>query len=265
MIVAQMTDIHLSEASAAGGGEASAKALERAVEHICSLDPQPDLVIVTGDIAENGGVAEYERFVTLMKPIEIPVYLVPGNHDRRDAMQAAFRNSRCWPSQSFSPSPYWNYVLDHHQLRFVGLDTLVEGQAHGQLSQESLLWLDEVLAEASERQTLLFMHHPPFTTGIEPMDKVGLRQPELLEQILTRHRQVAKIVCGHVHRPVFGLFANRSISIGPSPARSVALNLEAGGKFELVDEPPALHLHCWTAEMGFVTHQSYIGYSRASD
>ncbi|MDH7480280.1 MAG: hypothetical protein QHH02_09735, partial [Syntrophomonadaceae bacterium] len=70
-----------------------------------------------------------------------------------------------------------------------------------------LRWLDETLAQAPDTPTLMAMHHPPFQTGIAHMDAMGLREGgEALAEVLGRHPQVRRIVCGHLHRSIVGTF-----------------------------------------------------------
>lgn len=258
MIIAQLSDLHLSTGKDTVCNQQSRRAFKSAVAHIQSLRPAPAIVLITGDIAENGAPEEYETFKNVAENITCPVLVIPGNHDRRDAMLERLRGTRYWHFGEEDKPEFCNVVYDGLSVRLVGLDTLVAGAPHGELSGATLDWLDVTLSAQPERETLLFMHHPPFATGISSMDKVGLRNPGELAAILKRHKQVTRIVCGHVHRPIFSRYADREISIAPAPSRAVALRLDPAEPFEMVHEPPALHLHLWRSDTGFVTHISYI-------
>ena len=94
------------------------------------------------------------------------------------------------------------YVVEGHPVRLIALDTLVPGQVGGLLCAERLIWLAARLEEAPARPTLIFMHHPPFVTGLQAMDAMGLEGKEELAAVIRRHPQVERLVCGHVHRPM---------------------------------------------------------------
>src|SRR5262249_56775162 len=90
-----------------------------------------------------------------------------GTPDERGALAAAF------PDHAYLPRDgrFMQYVVEGHPVRLIALDTLVPGQVGGRLCAERLGWLAARLEEAPARPTVVFMHHPPFTTGIAPMDQ----------------------------------------------------------------------------------------------
>jgi Icc protein len=143
-------------------------------------------------------------------------------------------------------------------VRLVMLDTVVPGYGHGELCARRLAWLERTLAAAPERPTVIGMHHPPFACGIEHMDKINLRQSAEFTAIVARHRQVARILCGHHHRPITAQVAHTIAMVGPSVAHQVELALAPGAAAAFVMEPPAYLIHRYTAEAGIVTHQAYV-------
>ena len=86
-MLVQLSDPHLQVGPRDGE---SARALAVAVEAVAALDPAPEAVVVSGDIAEHGAPAEYERATELLAPLSMPVHAMAGNHDDRDALRAAF-------------------------------------------------------------------------------------------------------------------------------------------------------------------------------
>jgi 3',5'-cyclic AMP phosphodiesterase CpdA len=255
MMIAQISDLHItSEGQLAYGRVDTAKYLGAAVAHLLTLAPRPDAVIATGDLVDAGRPDEYRRLRALLAPLPMPVYLIPGNHDDRDAMREVFADHDYLPRAGFL-----HYVVERHPVRLVALDTLVPGKGGGLLCAERLAWLDARLAEAPPRPTLVLMHHPPFVTGIRFMDGLGLENAEGLRAVLRRHAHVEAVVCGHVHRPMQIRWAGTLVSTSPSTAHQVALDLRAEGRGTFIMEPPACQLHVWTPGVGLVTHTSYIG------
>ncbi len=257
MLIAQLTDTHIrAPGSLAYGVVDTAAFLERAVAHLRALTPQPDLILVTGDLTDFDQPEEYARFRTLVAGLPMPVFPVPGNHDSSAGVRAAFPELAVRTTGAGGLKV--NYVLEGHPVRVVMLDSSVPGQPHGELGTEGLAWLEAQLAAAPERPTLVALHHPPFLTGIAHMDVQNLRDAAALEALLLRHPQVMGLVCGHVHRAVTTRFADRPASIGPAPAHAVSLSLQPGAAPSFHMEPPSLHLH-WFTDGRLVTHTSFIG------
>src|SRR5215472_14980502 len=175
MLIAQLSDTHILAAgklyrTRGGFGPIDTGAfLARAVATLNALDPLPDLTVVTGDLTDHGSAEEYAHLRTLLAPLRMPVFLIPGNHDARDPLREAFGATGYLPADGFL-----QYTIEEYPLRLIALDTLVPGVHSGRLCAERLRWLDEALGAAPERPTLVLMHHPPFQTGIEHMDEYGL-------------------------------------------------------------------------------------------
>ena len=257
MLVAQITDTHVSTpGSSIDEHYCTAAYLERAVAHLNALDPRPDLVVVTGDLVERGETAEYERLRQLLAPLAMPVHLLPGNHDNRASIRRVFGDHAYVPAQG----NFLQYVIETGPVRLLALDTLVPGESGGQLCDERLAWLDARLAEAPTRPTVVFMHHPPFATGMRKMDQMGLADSAGLAAVIRRHPQVERIACGHLHRFIIRRFAGTVACTAPATAHQLALCLGSEPTLATVMEPPACLLHLWLGERdGLVTHVSVIG------
>lgn len=256
MLIAQITDMHLkAEGELLYDRIDTAGYLERAVAHIAALDPKPDIVIATGDLVEGGKPEEYARLRRLLAPLTMPVFVVPGNHDARDALREGFADHAWLPRSGFL-----QYAIEDLPLRLIALDTLVPGKGHGELCEERLAWLEARLSERTDAPTLLFMHHPPFACGIAAFDKARLvRGGERLAELVRRHGNVRRLLCGHVHRPIQAIWAGTLASIAPSTAHQSTLDLHDGAPLSMMMEPPAIALHHWTGDGGLVTHVSYVG------
>lgn len=257
MLIAQISDCHVVPSDTAKGKlMATEEYLERAVSHVLALDPRPDAAILTGDLVDDGSVAEYDLLIEILAPLqkEIPVYVIPGNHDDRDVMRERMRGAGYDHLPEAGPL---RYAVDLGELRLVALDTVIPGEPGGALSDDALAWLDERLAEEA-KPTLIMQHHPPFATGLAHMDGMSLEAPERQASIVAKHGHVLRVLCGHLHRSIASEFAGTLAMTAPSCAHAVELDLRHEGRLAVVREPPALLLHLWR-DGSLVTHTSYIG------
>jgi len=256
LLVCQISDLHIKAPGRLSYRQVDCAAmLERCVQEILRLRQRPDLVIATGDLVDFGRPEEYAHLRQLLAPLPMPVYLIPGNHDERDALREAFPDHpylRQWP-------PFVQYAIEDWPLRIVALDTLIPGQGGGELCEERLAWLERALAAQPDKPTLVIMHHPPFQTLIGHMDKQGLRGSDGLAKVIGRHPQVERVLCGHIHRPIQVRFGGTLASTCPSPAHQVALDLAPDAASAFTMEPPGFQLHGWRKEFGVVSHTAFIG------
>jgi len=131
MLIAQLSDPHIK-----GPGQLlydridTAGYLERAVAHVLRLDPLPDVVIMTGDLVDGGKAEEYALLRRLLAPLPMPLYVIPGNHDAREPLRAAFVDKGFFPAEGFL-----QYVVEDQPVRLIALDTLVEGKPYGELGE----------------------------------------------------------------------------------------------------------------------------------
>lgn len=255
-VLAQVSDLHIR----AGGALAcrvvdTTPMLCACVRHILALGRRPDAVVLSGDLVDAGLPEEYAALRELLAPLPMPLYLMPGNHDERDALRSGF------PEHAYlrQSANFVQYVIEDHPLRLVALDTLIPGQTGGELCEERLGWLDRVLARAPQKPAVVFMHHPPFRTLVGSMDKHALIGREALEAVIRRHPQVQAVLSGHVHRPIETCFGGTLASTAPSAAHQIALDLGVEAPGRLVLEPPAYRLHAYTPETGLVSHTAFVG------
>jgi 3',5'-cyclic AMP phosphodiesterase CpdA len=254
MIIAQISDPHIRVGATAQPGDQSATQLQRAVDHLVQLPAAPDVVIITGDCADSGGAAEYERLRELLRPLTMPVYVIPGNHDDRANLLASFGGQGAAPLDGFV-----QYVVDASPVRLIALDTNIPGQGGGYLSVERLGWLEDRLAEAPERPTILFMHHPPFPTGLAAFDQIGLENADALGAIVARHPQIERIVAGHIHSTMQRRFYGTIAMTCSSTAYRLLPDLRRPVGLAAIMEPPVCLLHVWGPASGLITHTSQIG------
>ena len=228
------------------------KRLRRAVDRLNALEPRPDVVLATGDLTERGKRREYERLRKLLAPLEIPLFVIPGNHDRRESLRDAFADH--WYMPATGPI---HYAIDRYPVRLIGIDTMNDGDPGGILDDDRLDWLDRTLARAKDRPTLIFMHHPPFLTGIRALDALEFRGRDALGEIIGRNPQVDRIVCGHIHRAMELRWHGTMVCTALSTAHQFALELREKRPLGFVLEPPGFALHIWR-DGQIVTHHCLV-------
>jgi 3',5'-cyclic-AMP phosphodiesterase len=254
MLLSQISDLHLTGGRVPAYGRVdTAGCLERCVQRIVGLDPAPDLVIATGDLVDEPDTQSYGLLREILGALPMPFHLMPGNHDERGALRAAFPDHR----YLHGPGEHLQYAIDGYPVRLLALDSVIPGQPQGVLCPQRLRWLEQQLG-ASDAPTVIALHHPPFSTGIGHMDRMALQQASGLERVVRRFPQVQRIICGHLHRPIQALFAGTLASVCPSTAHQVLLDLKPDSPARFVMEPPAFQLHLWTGAR-LVTHTAYTG------
>lgn len=255
MLIAHITDLHVRRPGELAYRRVDTAAfLRRCVAHILARQPQPDLVVATGDLVDSGQPEEYEHLAELLAPLPMPLYLIAGNHDERGALRAAFPQHHYLGHQD----EFIQYTASAGPLQIVALDTVQPGEGGGLLCRKRLRWLEEQLVIHRQRPVVILMHHPPFITGIAFMDKVGLQTAYPLEPMIRRHPNVERILCGHVHRTIVTRFGGTAAVTCPSPAHQVALDLQPDGPAMFVMEPPGYMLHRWS-DQRFVSFGVAIG------
>lgn len=243
VIIAQFSDLHITLAGRRNAYSVdTAAGFSRCLAHLEALDVAPDLLVISGDLADEGISEEYQRLHALLTGLRIPVCLIPGNHDRRAPLRETFAGHG-----GLGGAGRMHYHRDIRGLRVILLDSVIEGRESGDLDDAQLDWLDGLLGRAPEQPAVIFLHHPPAVTGFSRMDRVSVA-PESLErlaEVLACNAQVRGIFCGHVHRSVQTVWQGVPVSVCPSAAFQARLRL-GRGRFEAApDEPPAYQLHYW--------------------
>jgi len=256
MIIAQLSDFHARPHGRPAYGVVDTNAaIARAVDEVLALEPAPDCVLVTGDLSDCGLAEEYGIVRDALRRLPMPVYVVPGNHDRREALAAALGEEYAYlPKAGFQ-----HYTVDDFPVRLIGLDTVIAGEDGGEICAEREAWLSQRLREGQGRPTVIFMHHPPFAVGVDGMDIMPCRVSPGFVDLLARCPEIERVLCGHYHRPIQRRFAGTIGYVAPGTAHQVALDLRPGTENQFVMEPPALAIHVWTPETGVVSHLQPIG------
>jgi Icc protein len=250
LLIAQISDTHiLASASDSPAAQLRADCLRRCIADI-NLQ-HPDAVIFTGDTAQHGRPEEYARLRELLAPLEAPLYLIPGNRDDNEAMRAAFNDKSYLPESG----DFLHYAIEDYPVRLVAIDSTSFGERKGVFCPERQAWLDAVLSEQPNRPTLLFIHHPPF--DVDDHYVGGYRRAEeatALTELVSRHPQIAGMLCGHVHCPGQQRWAGTLASLMPS----VAVDLRKGIDETEARERPIYMLHRFLEETGLVSEARMV-------
>lgn len=256
MLIAHLTDLHIRPRGVPASRIVETNMMvERALAAVASLTPQPDVVVISGDVTECGRPEEYRMAAQMFQRyLRMPVYVVPGNHDRRDN----FREGLGHMPGVLSDPEFVQYVVEDYPLRLVMLDSVVAGAGYGLLCPKRIDFLERTLAAAPEKPTLLVLHHPPMLSGSEGMDKIHLRNTAELGALLERHRQVERILTGHHHRAIVGRLGQAIVIVSPAVVHQTELNLSPDIPDQLVLEPPAFQLHLHLPDGAIVSHTAYV-------
>ncbi len=243
LVLAQLSDPHIR-----ADADAPTQALRRALEGARAYGAQA--ILLTGDLVNDERPEEYAVLASALAASPAPVFLLPGNHDDRALIRDHF------PAHAYLPrGAHLSYVIDDLPVRVVMLDQICPGQTHGELTDELAAWLDAALAAAPDRPTLVALHHPPIMTYDLLFDRIGLHRQDRFAEIIARHPQVQRIVCGHHHRVAFGQVAHAPAIIAPSTSWVYGLALCEGQQIApKTSEQPGWMLHIWTPEHGFASH-----------
>jgi 3',5'-cyclic AMP phosphodiesterase CpdA len=224
MLIAHLSDLHLDLS------RRSAERAERAVDHVRSLAPRPDLVVVTGDVTDHGRPEEYAQARELLAGLD--AHLVPGNHDRRPAMRESLGLTGDGPITA---------ILEVGGAVVVLADSHVPGSSHGELAPESAGLVER--AAAGARPLVVALHHPPLEIGSGILDPIRLLDPEPLLAPLRSRAAPSVVLCGHAHTALSAAVDGVPVRIAPGVASTLRLPNEPDPDTFDRDAPPGLALH----------------------
>lgn len=239
MRIVQITDSHVTAPGTLWKGRVDmAAALERAVARVNAL--APDLVVHTGDVVDGGGAAQYGAAAEILGGLAAPLRLIPGNHDDRARMRAAFPGQD-WPGETLT------FAETAEGLALIGLDTLAPGETAGRFDAPRAGALAAALPV--EGPALLFAHHPPCPMGLPFMDRFVFEGGDHLARAIAG-REVLRIATGHVHAAAERHWAGTLVSACPATGVQIPPAQPAGALAGFALEPAAIRLHDWDAELG---------------
>ncbi len=125
-----------------------------------NLKNEIQFVIATGDITEKGKNEELEDAKNLLDRLNIPYYIIPGNHDTKWSESGCTKFIELWNDNKF----YFQKSLIH----FIGLNSgICMRGGGGHISIEDLHWLDSIITKINSNEKILFFTHHPLDGDID--------------------------------------------------------------------------------------------------
>lgn len=173
---AQVTDTHV-------GGATGADDLRRTV---LDLNQQQgiDFVILSGDVTEFGSDDELALAKQILDSLNLPLYVIPGNHDSNWSESGANSFRKVFGAETF--------FFEHKGIQFIGTTSGPNMRmSPGQVPRENLVWMDSVFqANPDQGKPLIAVNHYPLDSSLN-------NWYENINRIKTRNVQLA--LCGHGH------------------------------------------------------------------
>lgn len=216
--------------------------------------PDAALIILMGDLTHHGKTVQYQRLRDALHNCPIPVLPMLGNHDIRENFRDVFNDA---PSDD---AGFVQKIMDLPHHRLITLDTKDGPFGHhaGRLCPARMDWLKAALDGAKDLIPLVFMHHPPFKTGIIGMDNINLDNGDEVLDLLAQSPK-AHLFCGHIHRTISGSTRGVAWTMFKSPCHQGVLDFHDPDSSLSVDEHGAYGLLLLTPE-GVVAHSQDVGF-----
>ncbi len=200
--------------------------LAAALKTAKQVHPEHDLVLISGDLTQDGEPGAFRLAEVLFVELGTPVWAVPGNHDPAETMRQALSGL----------SIVWKQAVVVGGWHLVFLNSGCPEMVGGCLSEEVVTELDLTLKKHPDLPTLVVLHHPPVNVGTPWLDRIGLQRPEGFLRVLDQHTQVRALLFGHIHQPFEGQRNGVRLLAAPSTYAQFAVG---GEKPVLTDDPPA--------------------------
>jgi len=250
MIIAQISDTHIALDSPDADQRIRDFALT--IADINALDPAPDVIIHTGDIAHNGRRDEYAQAVNMLANARAPVYVLAGNKDNRANLREAFS-----AYGYFAPdSDFIDYAIEDYSVRLIALDTLSSGGNKGDFCPERVRRLIDLIDAETTTPIAVFAHHPPFEVTVGP-DPLNFEAPEIMSRLrraLQHSSRVVAVFSGHVHRAAEGHVGSIPAIVMPC----IATTLRKGEYPPHMKKRPVYYVHRFDPVWGFATEARIV-------
>ena len=241
-----MRIIHISDLNIGPKGDDAparqkmAANLTDCVAHVNQLDAQPDLLLITGNITDDGSLEAAQHAREILDTLNCPYKLVCGPQDDRRTTLAVFDHA-C----ANEVGGVVSYLVEGYDLRLIGLDSLGHNGTGGNICQKRLHWVNDHLAGNQTQPTLIFMHHPPLKLGIANVDADGFNNADIFGQMVKHYSNIKGILCGHINFACHAGWNETVVSTAPSMGMG--------------DTAPGYNLHHVTEDGDLVSRTVYLG------
>ena len=240
LTIAQASDLHIcKDGLFAYKVSDTVKGLKAFIVNLNKLTVPADLLCITGDLSDDGTISSYEIIKDNLSRLKIPYYIIPGNHDNKQNMAAVF-NEHTYLNNYIDNRIFHSFFIDN--IKIILLDSVVDGKPFGSLTDGILISLEEELN--TNHDSLVFLHQPPFPSGIGIMDYPQFQNMEKLNNILSKSKNLLLVGCGHIHRGMFIFNENINYVISPSTAMQLDLNLKDSAPAYFTLDNAGYLLHC---------------------
>jgi len=216
-LLVQISDVHLTPRGELRPGVWPRDNLLRGLREVGAAGLQPDVFLLTGDLADTGDAACYDDLAAILTEAAgaygASVIFVPGNHDDR----AAFRRHLLGGPDGVAAGPALNRTYWRDGLRIIALDSTIPGEDGGALDDQTLAYLRAELRTIAPDGTIVALHHPPVSSPIEPMAGMALRDPARLRDAIAGS-DVRIVLCGHNHHVGLGMLGATPVWVSPAAA-----------------------------------------------
>lgn len=235
--IAQLSDTHfLEEGEAAEGGFAydTDEAFSAVRSHLEGRHAQQplDLVVVTGDVADHGRPAQYQKAAAAFSQLSAPVNVCPGNHDQDVAFSAGMARPTVGTSRAIELGNWCFLFVDSNSGAMLPNDAgrLVDPtdytdrlHRNGALGDREASWVRDMCAATAADHVFLWLHHPPAVgPGLGEDAEYEAEWAELLPQ-LTKVRGFGG---GHTHVPDEWEFGGLPVFVSPAFKNNFDLRAE---------------------------------------
>jgi len=252
MKILQATDLHLVSPGQLLYGLNPLERVTACLADMKRYHADADLCVLSGDLTDTGSLEAYGALKQALAQLPVAWRLIPGNHDDRKNMLQVFNDI------PVDENGFVQSVYGHRDGICLFLDTLDQGQTWGYLCKKRLAWLDSQLKLAQNRPVYLFMHHPPFPTGIKEMDTISLHEPQGFFDLVETHKAcIRHVFFGHLHRPISGAWRGIPFSTLHSTNHQVALDL-VSTRVKGTHEPPHYAIALLDGQSSIVHYREFL-------
>lgn len=224
--VIQVSDIHLfTDPEKDLLGVKTKESFQAVFDLVRQHKDSTDLVILSGDMSQDGSRESYENVAAAFNQLNIPIYFVPGNHDNPKMYPEVY------PLGMVSDNKH--LVFKHWQL--ILLDSQIPGSVEGRLASSQLRFLQTCLNMHPEHHAAVIFHHQPVPVGCQWLDNLGLQNADELFEVMSHYPLARTIVFGHVHQEYDG--EHHGIRCFSAPSTCIQFKTKSAG-FALEKLPP---------------------------